>query len=145
MKINIPIYRALKLGTKNEHVYGFLHTLDGKYNLQLNETTRYAVSYKIDPSTLAIHFPDMIAGDSYRLLQSGEKDLRIFASLSEDGKGGDVFTHCDYRTNQYTVIYNAKTFEFGIQLSKTDEKGCWEYSQLEDEDVELFTIVGIQQ
>ena len=38
---------------------------------------------EIDSTTLAIHFPDML--DS-----QGNK---IFASLSEDGKGGDVFKH----------------------------------------------------
>lgn len=44
----------------------------------------------IDVSTLSIHFPDTLACDSDRLLPNGEKDLRIFASLSEDGKGGDT-------------------------------------------------------
>ena len=36
---------------------------------------------QIDPSTLAIHFPDMIDSEG----------TKIFASLSEDGKGGDIF------------------------------------------------------
>ena len=53
---------------------------------------RFPVYYpdvvEIDPTTLAIHFPDML--DS-----QGNK---IFASLSKDGRGGDIveFEHIEY-------------------------------------------------
>ena len=51
------------------------------YKLQSNE--RFEHIYEIQQSTLAIHFNDML--DS-----QGNK---IFASLREDGRGGDIFEH----------------------------------------------------
>lgn len=79
---------------KNEHIE--LKNMLTKliYNERLEHIT------EIDPSTLSIHFPDMLANDSDRLLPNGEKDLRIFASLSEDGKGGDIVEY---------VLYEGKT------------------------------------
>ena len=79
----VPIYRAKKKDS-DEYVYGYYtervpHYLSGRHYIHFyNEAT--ATYEKIDPTTLAIHFPDML--DS-----QGNK---IFASLSEDGKGGDI-------------------------------------------------------
>ena len=86
--MNIPIFRAKKIDS-DDYVKGYL--LDKNTIL----TTEYYYPQgmppeveeyfnKIDPSTLTIHFPDML--DS-----QGNK---IFASLSEDGKGGDIM-RCD--------------------------------------------------
>jgi hypothetical protein len=114
MKTQIPISRAKIEGYTNEN--DFKELFDCKCDIsgdgyvigmpKLNEYgTENIMDYKlydddgvcigvesitIDPSTLAIHFKDMIASDSDRLLQDGQKDFRIFASLSEDGKGGDL-------------------------------------------------------
>lgn len=100
---NIPIYRAKKIDS-DEYLFGtgttdflnisMMFRIDDKYK---NDGSRLWLwsdySWKeIDPSTLSIHFPDMLASDSDRLLPNGEKDLRIFASLSEDGKGADIVT-----------------------------------------------------
>ena len=82
--INLPIFRAKKINS-DEYVSGYLKFT--KYN----NRTEYIINYvydsssvfgecEIDQTTLAIHFPDMI--DS-----QGNK---IFASLSKDGKGGDI-------------------------------------------------------
>lgn len=83
--LNVPIYRAKKIDG-DEYVSGYLKFT--KYN----NRTEYVINYvydsssvfgecEIDPTTLAIHFPgDMI--DS--------KGNKLFASLSKDGKGGDV-------------------------------------------------------
>ncbi len=49
---------------------------------------------EIDPTTLSIHFPDML--DS-----QGNK---IFASLQEDGKGGDIFILGDIRLKYIAMI-----------------------------------------
>lgn len=51
---------------------------------------------EIDISTLSIHFPDML--DS-----QGNK---IFASLQEDGKGGDMFILGDIRLKYIAMIRN---------------------------------------
>lgn len=101
---NIPIYRAKKIDS-DEYVTGVASVLWDWINREsedlneneLDEPIRRVVicgaydnyadddswnfrSDFIDESTLSIHFPDML--DS-----QGNK---IFASLSEDGKGGDI-------------------------------------------------------
>jgi hypothetical protein len=57
-------------------------------------TSEVNTSEVIDISTLSIHFPDMI--DS-----QGNK---IFASLSEDGKGGDIILEPYLETERETVL-----------------------------------------
>lgn len=83
MKTQIPIYRAKKIDS-NKYVEGFL---------QQDACGFYVISYymppvgygstKIDLTTLAIHFPDTLDSE----------DTPIFASLSEDGRGGDRGIH----------------------------------------------------
>lgn len=94
--INLPIFRAKKLGTENEYVEGFLYQdlicyipSDGfkpdEYKKAVNTETWFIMdnlsnTSMIDISTLSIHFPDMLDSQSNK----------IFASLQEDGKGGDI-------------------------------------------------------
>lgn len=75
---NIPYYRAVKLGT-TEYVVGCLIPVKNKNGYFIRTIDEW-VDVEIDPTTLAIHFPNML--DS-----QGNK---IFASLSKDGKGGDL-------------------------------------------------------
>jgi hypothetical protein len=80
--INIPIYRAKKIDS-DEYVEGYLYSniSNNKYyirELPINGTQE--LNTEIDKTTLAIHFPDM---------KDSQKN-RIFASLSENGKGGDI-------------------------------------------------------
>jgi len=79
----IPIFRA-KLKNESEYVFGVpRQDSKGKYEMiyNTNQDGVYGVAQRdIDPSTLSINFPDML--DS-----QGNK---IFASLSEDGQGGDI-------------------------------------------------------
>lgn len=89
MKTQIPLFRAKKVNS-DEYIEGcgidenFLIEKikllkDEKGNPSLEQ--RYeAVYHQIDISTLSINFPDMIDSEG----------TRIFASLSEDGKGGDI-------------------------------------------------------
>ena len=86
--LNIALYRAEKIES-DKYVEGFLikKNYDNqkvRYFILEDKNTEVAMTYEIDPTTLAIHFPDML--DS-----QGNK---IFASLSEDGKGGDIM-RCD--------------------------------------------------
>ena len=84
--MNIPIYRA-NIENSNNYITGNLRkilTADSDVIMieGLENLARIGINqglYKIDETTLAVHFPDML--DS-----QGNK---IFASLSEDGKGGD--------------------------------------------------------
>lgn len=129
--LNIPIYRA-KCINSDEYVVGFYVEVGSAPNIYNNDLGAFI----IDKSTLAIHFPDMIDGQ-------GNK---IFASLQKDGKGGDVVQNYDYGENKYVLVYNASTFEFGIQLIREEntDKDCWEYECLKDECLELFEVTGIQ-
>jgi len=90
MKTQIPIYRA-KRKDNGEYVEG-TGTTDF-LNINRHEYPQYAGEgrtwlwndyswVEIDPETLAIHFPDM----------KDKNDKPIFASLSEDGKGGTEVT-----------------------------------------------------
>lgn len=70
-----PIYRGKELnGAK--WIEGYLLFDDGYCIRQVGDY----MQYEINPTTLAIHFPDM---------KDSERN-KIFASLSEDGRGGDI-------------------------------------------------------
>jgi|RifOxyD3_1024039.scaffolds.fasta_scaffold06607_2 hypothetical protein len=104
------IYRAKKIES-DEYIEGSYvkdcednHFItNGRYKHRASSGLSLLLT-EIDLSTLAIHFPDMLASDSDRVLPNRKKDLRIFASLSEDGKGGDVILTKDGRAI-YKRIY----------------------------------------
>lgn len=77
LKINAPIYRAKKMDS-DEYVEGYIFP-DDNANITKWRIQSQGVS-QIDPSTLAIHFHDMLDSEN----------TKIFASLSEDGEGGDI-------------------------------------------------------
>lgn len=85
--MNIPIYRAKKIDS-DEYVLGqptyIPHDRDRIImHVKLHEARLDVRTFEIDPSTLSISFPDMLDSE-------GNK---IFASLSEDGRGGDLISH----------------------------------------------------
>jgi len=80
----IPIYRAKKIDSY-EWVEGYYIRNCGTHFMVIIDDGDDGCSYpytveEIDPKTIAIHFPNMID-------KNGKK---IFASLSEDGVGGDI-------------------------------------------------------
>ena len=86
IEIEIPIYRAKKIDSDdNIKSQSYIKKLiGGNYHHYL--VKYYSHDYEdveIDPSTLAIHFHDM----------TDSKGNKIFASLREDGRGGDIFEH----------------------------------------------------
>jgi hypothetical protein len=154
---NIQQCRAKKIDS-DEYVEGYLHQLPNVRNKEDGTKKIYFIrwyvgldllSREIDPSTLAIHFPDMLASDSDRLLPNGEKDLRIFASLSDDGKGGDVldlsghvWDNQNIKANCIALYYDNK-FGFRITNGKDFSSGyapSFMYNWCGD-----FTITGIKQ
>ncbi|TLS99906.1 hypothetical protein [Aliarcobacter cibarius] len=112
--INLPIFRAKKLGS-HEYVTGLLsHTIESENVIGIN--TEYGVAF-CDTTTLSIHFPNMV--DS-----QGNK---IFASLSENGKGGDIIETefkkiCTTKYKEYFFYADNKDYHcncFGFKHSKT--------------------------
>ena len=77
--MNLPIYRAW-CEKDSEYAVGFFISDDKENEILTRLDSGEMYARGIDPTTLAIHFPDML--DS-----QGNK---IFASLNEDGKGGDI-------------------------------------------------------
>jgi len=122
--MNIPIYRAKKIDS-DDWVEGYL-TNDFWIGIDQRDYTIYNVqkekSYRIDIGTLAIHFTNMID-------KNGKK---IFASLSEDGVGGDI------RDSNWVIFYS---------------DGCIKHRSLDDELEHIsnyrifkdFEVIGIHK
>ena len=94
--INLPIFRAKKLDS-DEYVIGFLlQDCFGFYIIQTDNALRCETlnqeAIEIDHQTLGISFSDML--DSQR--------NKIFASLSENGKGGDIVK---IRDSDFKYVY----------------------------------------
>ncbi len=118
--INLPIYSAKKIDS-DEYVMGWYSSpiiIEGKTYLSI---TNKDGEYRIDTTTLSIHFSDML--DS----QGNE----IFASLQKNGRGGDVCSVNDYIDSglEGVAIYQNYGFRIdrkgkamGISLSSTDIK-----------------------
>lgn len=124
--IDLPIFRAKKLDS-NEYVMGWYSSpiiIEGKMYLSI---TNKDGEYRIDTTTLSIHFPDML--DS----QGNE----IFASLQEDGKGGDVCSVDDYIYGGLNGVAIYQNYGFRI-----DRKGKAMGISLSSTDIK---IIGIQQ
>ena len=116
--INLPIFRAKKIDS-DEYVMGWYSSpiiIEGKTYLSI---TNKDGEYRIDPTTLSIHFPDML--DS-----QGNK---IFASLQEDGKGGDIM-----QDDEYFGIAKYKDCQFVVEY-----EDC-----IDNIDNGNFEVIGIQ-
>ena len=124
--INLPIYRAKKIDS-DEYVMGWYSSpiiIEGKTYLSI---TNKDGEYRIDTTTLSIHFSDML--DS----QGNE----IFASLQKNGRGGDVCSVNDYIDGELNGVAIYQNYGFRI-----DRKGKAMGISLSSTDIK---IIGIQQ
>lgn len=121
--INLPIYRAFS-ETFDKYILGVPYFSDGRYYMLVDDCNKNnnigSGSYPIDETTLSIHFPDML--DS-----QGNK---IFASLQEDGKGGDIM-----QDDEYFGIAKYKDCQFVVEY-----EDC-----IDNIDNGNFEVIGIQQ
>ena len=91
--INIPIYRAKVLGLDNNYIIGFYQQyIEGFENNIYHEINNTL----IDPTTISINFPNM----------TDSQGNKIFASLNENGKGGDIFILGDERLKYIAMMHN---------------------------------------
>jgi hypothetical protein len=148
-ELNIPLCRAKKIDS-DEYLIGYVMPHSNYHNelLDVYMHTFRKVTYaelmsgknsmdiaslkRIDPSTLSIHFPDMIASDSNRLL-NGEKDLRIFASLN--GNGGDMISDGEF---EYHLVFDGR--DYILESVKYRNEKIGDLDNWND-----FKIVGIQK
>ena len=141
----IPLYRAKVQDHKLnlDKIEQFTELIDGKrYAIGLlcgkgrhievtkGDTTTFLI---IDQSTLAIHFPDML--DS-----QGNK---IFVSLSENGKGGDI---CEYK--DWDSDYEDEFLNKGICLFLEFKVSFTNRYEVQMEEIDFkndVKVIGIQK
>ena len=117
----IPYYRAKSNERKNTYVEGLLIGVDEELNLCTIRTKDDYIGGEICYlDTLSINIKDMI--DSL-----GNK---IFASLQEDGKGGDIM-----QDDEYYGIAKYKDCQFVVEY-----EDC-----IDNIDNGNFNVIGIQQ
>lgn len=121
MKTNIPIYRAKSKENKSSYIEGLLISVLKEVGLCVIRTNKDYLSGEVCYlDTLSIHFPDML--DS-----QGNK---IFASLQENGKGGDIMQDDEY---------------FGIAKYKNCELVVEYENCIDNIDNGNFDVIGIQE
>ena len=122
--INLPIFRAKSNEQKNTYVEGLLIGVDEELNLCTIRTKDDYIGGEICYlHTLSINFPNMLS------IQGN----KIFASLSENGKGGDILFDMEY---EYTLSFDGLKFNLQGLFSQTSFN---EFDRLED-----FDIIGIE-
>ena len=131
--MNIPIYRAKKIDS-DEYVLGqptyIPHDRDRIImHVKLHEARLDVRTFEIDPSTLSISFPDMLDSEG----------TRIFASLSEGGKGGDKLEVLDCENANYVAKYIQYQF---IVYNINPQNEEWEYDTFDNCDIK---VIGIQE
>ena len=121
----IPYYRAKSNERKNTYVEGLLIGVDEELNLcTLRTKDDYIGGEVCYLHTLSINFPDLI----------DTKGNKIFASLSEDGKGGDILFDMEY---EYTLSFDG--LKFNLQ-------GLFSHPSFNEFDSwEEFDIIGIEE
>ena len=144
--IPIPYFRAKKIDSdeyncgyliraddyeadadEDQIVYFIMHKME---NYRTNEVWDFVCNSRIDPSTLAIHFPDIL--DS-----QGNK---IFASLQEDGKGGDLIDNFNFQEKYriQTAIYKYNCFHL---MDKDNDT----YSLIECKLQKGIKVIGVKE
>ena len=127
----IPIYRAKKIDS-DEYVEssGIIneHNEIRLYKIYVNDMN---VWHEIDPSTLAIHFPDMLDSEG----------TKIFASLSEDGKGGDKLFEDKFFNVEFVSIQAKRVY----LKRKTGESFLYAPKYLDCYRKKDLKVTGIQE
>ena len=127
---NIPIYRAKKIDS-DEYVVGYLNycKTHGLCFIAVFSDGE-SINYDVDSSTLSIHYPNMLDSE-------GKK---IFASLSESGKGGDRLVSYNHYFNMHDKWQD---FEDTVKL----ELGCYTFDNtpFSENDFTQIKVIGVQK
>ena len=121
----IPYYRAKSNERKNTYVEGLLIGVDEELNLCTIRTKDDYIGGEVCYlHTLSINFPNIV----------DIKGSKIFASLGENGKGGDILFDMEY---EYTLSFDGLKFNLQGLFSQSsfNEFDSWEN----------FDIIGIEE
>ena len=123
--LNIPIYRAKKIDS-DEYVEGYLY--ESAIYEAFRIITKSISEFSIDSSTLSIHFPNWICID-----QETEKEVKVFASLQKDKKGGSIVEVRDNFQGTTGALYfsEASLMFQGIHFTEAE--------------LQAFEVTGIQE
>ena len=86
--MNIPIYRAKKIDS-DKYIQGYLLGMWGEYFISWGETNHVPNKVQIDPTTLAIHFPNSINTNSEKVWYN----LEEISNIIKDYESGKVETN----------------------------------------------------
>lgn len=128
-ELNLPIYRGKSLKT-NQYVEGYLKTCTDTGSDVFWIQTKEWVDYQIDPTTLSISFKDMLS----------TTNTRIFASLSNLGKGGD----CTFMENGYNETFCWDSLNGCIML-KSPHYEVRLFRDRRNTHFKRYEIIGIQE
>ena len=123
--VALPYFRAKSNERKNTYVEGLLIGVDEELNLCTIRTKDDYIGGEICYlDTLSINFPDML----------DIKGNKIFASLQENDKGGDILFDMEY---EYTLSFDGLKFNLQGLFSQSsfNEFDSWEE----------FDIIGIEE
>ena len=116
------LFRAKEKNSNNYVIgYEYYNHVEDEYYI-----THYVSgsNYKVDRTTRSINFPDM----------RDTKGNKIFASLQEDGKGGDILFDMEY---EYTLSFDGLKFKLQGLFSQS------EYNEFDS--WENFDIIGVEE
>lgn len=128
-ELNLPIYRGKSLKT-NQYVEGYLKTCTDTGSDVFWVQTKEWVDYQVDPTTLSISFKDMLS----------TTNTRIFASLSNLGKGGD----CTFMENGYNETFCWDSLNGCIML-KSPHYEVRLFRDRRNTHFKRYEIIGIQE
>ena len=128
-ELNLPIYRGKSLKT-NQYIEGYLKTCTDTGSDVFWIQTKEWADYQIDPTTLSISFKDMLS----------TTNTRIFASLSNLGKGGD----CTFMENGYNETFCWDSLN-GCIVLKSPHYEVRLFRDRRNTHFKRYEIIGIQE
>lgn len=128
-QLELPLYRGKSIKTK-QYVEGYLKTCtDTGANVYWIQTKEW-VDYQVEPESLSISFKDMLS----------TTNTRIFASLSNLGKGGD----CTFMENGYNETFCWDSLNGCIML-KSPHYEVRLFRDRRNTHFKRYEIIGIQE
>jgi hypothetical protein len=127
-----PIYRAKKIDS-DEWVEGYLTKCVESFYIEGGSSH----CDEIDQTTLSINFPDM----------QDSQGTKIFASLSESGKGGTIFSNTEDCRDTFIVLFEDTLQIRAVHIDDFDYSQGESLYEWYSKDLKCYDlkIIGIQK